>query len=159
MRLVVTEKHVSKFNGKKKKENVFVDLKGLGFVSCRFGPIRGRSVVGMDERVAFEIGVAVPKRNAQPQEEGKEKQKESWDCSEVLVREFEKVGLVVEPVIGVADEFIKVLAFDLPSFFVLLLSSFNERVIGSCLVIKDFAFYSFVINGCLVAKILCVCLI
>ena len=65
----------------------------------------------MDERVAFEIGVAVPKRNAKPQEDGKEKQKESWDCSEVLVREFEKVGLVVEPVIGVADEFIKVLAF------------------------------------------------
>lgn len=55
-----------------------------------------------EERTVFEIGVVVvgPKsHNAKPQEES---------VVEFLVKEFEKLGLVVETVLGVADQFIKV---------------------------------------------------
>lgn len=54
-----------------------------------------------EEETAFEIGVVVPKRNLKDENEG-------WDCVEVLVDEFRKVGLIVERVQGIADEFIKV---------------------------------------------------
>jgi anoctamin-10 len=53
-----------------------------------------------EEQTAFEIGVVVPKRN--------EEENEDFDCVKVLVDEFRKVGLFVERVQGVADEFIKV---------------------------------------------------
>lgn len=57
-----------------------------------------------EERTVFEIGVVVvgPKsHNAKPQEES---------VVEFLVKEFEKLGLVVETVLGVADQFIKLAA-------------------------------------------------
>lgn len=56
-----------------------------------------------EEETAFEIGVVVPKRNLKDENEG-------WDCVEVLVDEFRKVGLIVERVQGIADEFIKLAA-------------------------------------------------
>lgn len=55
-----------------------------------------------EEQTAFEIGVVVPKRN--------EEENEDFDCVKVLVDEFRKVGLFVERVQGVADEFIKLAA-------------------------------------------------
>lgn len=54
-----------------------------------------------EERTAFEIGVVVPKR-------GVKEKNEEFDCVEVLVEQFKDAGLIVERVIGVADEFIKV---------------------------------------------------
>ncbi|XP_008380823.3 anoctamin-like protein At1g73020 isoform X1 [Malus domestica] len=56
-----------------------------------------------EEQTVFEIGVVVPKRNV------KEEDKTS-DCVEVLVEEFRNLGLVVERVHGVVDEFIKLAA-------------------------------------------------
>ncbi|XP_030972736.1 anoctamin-like protein At1g73020 isoform X3 [Quercus lobata] len=56
-----------------------------------------------EEQTAFEIGVVVPKRNV-------EEENEDCNCLEVLVDEFTKVGLIVERVQGVADEFIKLAA-------------------------------------------------
>lgn len=58
-----------------------------------------------EEQTAFEIGVVVPKRNVKAEED-----EEACDCVEVLVNEFRKVGLVVERVPGVVDEFIKLAA-------------------------------------------------
>ncbi|KAG5021336.1 hypothetical protein JHK85_017678 [Glycine max] len=57
---------------------------------------------GNEEHV-FEIGVVIPRRVVQEKDE-------SCDCAYVLVKEFEKVGFVVERVIGIADEFIKLAA-------------------------------------------------
>lgn len=57
----------------------------------------------VEEQTAFEIAVVVPKRNV-------EEENEDCNCWEVLVDEFTKVGLIVERVQGVADEFIKVLS-------------------------------------------------
>ncbi|PON96104.1 Anoctamin [Trema orientale] len=57
----------------------------------------------LEEEPAFEIAVVVPKRNVKAEDS-------SFDCVELLVREFRKVGFVVERVIGVADEFIKLAA-------------------------------------------------
>lgn len=54
-----------------------------------------------EEQTPFEIGVVVPKRNAK-------EESEASDCVEVLVDEFRNVGLIVERVQGIADEFIKV---------------------------------------------------
>ena len=54
-----------------------------------------------EEQTAFEIGVVVPKRALKESDE-------SADCVEVLVRKFKEAGLIVERVIGIADEFIKV---------------------------------------------------
>lgn len=68
-----------------------------------------------EEQTAFEIGVVVPKRNVKAEED-----EEACDCVEVLVNEFRKVGLVVETVPGVVDEFIKVL---LPRIFHLVFFS------------------------------------
>ncbi|KAK3009325.1 hypothetical protein RJ639_014466 [Escallonia herrerae] len=59
---------------------------------------------GEEEQTAFEIGVVVPKR-VQEQEEG-----EDNDCLEVLVNEFKKAGLIVDTVVGLHDEFIKLAA-------------------------------------------------
>lgn len=56
-----------------------------------------------EERTAFEIGVVVPKRAVKERDE-------SFDCVEVLVEEFKQAGLIVEKVIGIADEFIKLAA-------------------------------------------------
>uniref|UniRef100_A0A5B6YIK2 Anoctamin transmembrane domain-containing protein n=1 Tax=Davidia involucrata TaxID=16924 RepID=A0A5B6YIK2_DAVIN len=58
---------------------------------------------GEEEQTAFEIGVVVPKRTVK---EGDE----SCDCVEVLVNEFRKAGLIVDRVIGLQDEFIKLAA-------------------------------------------------
>ncbi|KAL9304401.1 hypothetical protein ACSQ67_021664 [Phaseolus vulgaris] len=57
---------------------------------------------GNEERV-FEMGVVIPKRVIQEEDE-------SCDCAHVLVKEFENVGFEVERVIGIADEFIKLAA-------------------------------------------------
>lgn len=54
-----------------------------------------------EEQTAFEIGVVVPRRVL-------EKGDESCGCIEVLVDEFRKVGLVVDGVLGIQEEFIKV---------------------------------------------------
>lgn len=54
-----------------------------------------------EEEIVYEIGVVVPKSNAI---EGQE----SRDCVEILEAEFRKVGLIVDRVSGVSDEFIKV---------------------------------------------------
>ncbi|OVA11742.1 Anoctamin/TMEM 16 [Macleaya cordata] len=56
-----------------------------------------------EEQTGFEIGVVVPKKDSK---EGNE----SSDCVDVLVSEMKKVGLIVERVLGLADEFIKVAA-------------------------------------------------
>ncbi|KAB1218457.1 hypothetical protein CJ030_MR3G026337 [Morella rubra] len=56
-----------------------------------------------EEQTPFEIGVVVPKRNAK-------EESEASDCVEVLVDEFRNVGLIVERVQGIADEFIKLAA-------------------------------------------------
>ncbi|XP_031254946.1 anoctamin-like protein At1g73020 isoform X2 [Pistacia vera] len=56
-----------------------------------------------EDEVVYEIGVVVPKSNVT---EGKE----SRDCVEILEAEFRKVGLIVDRVSGVSDEFIKVAA-------------------------------------------------
>ena len=59
-----------------------------------------------EEQSSFKIGVVVPKRNV--------KAEEGEDCLEVLVNEFRNVGLIVQTVSGVVDDFIKVLVhFDL----------------------------------------------
>uniref|UniRef100_A0A1S3ZGM4 Anoctamin-like protein At1g73020 n=1 Tax=Nicotiana tabacum TaxID=4097 RepID=A0A1S3ZGM4_TOBAC len=47
---------------------------------------------GVEEETAFEIGVVVPK---------------SSDCIEVLVEEFRKAGLIVDRVVGLQNEFIR----------------------------------------------------
>lgn len=56
------------------------------------------------EELIFEIAVVIPKRIVQEKDEG-------HDCVDVLVEEFTKVGLIVEKVLGVGDEFIKVRRF------------------------------------------------
>lgn len=66
----------------------------------------------IEERNVFEIGVVVPKRTVK---EGQtiNTVDETFDCVEVLVDEFKKTGLVVERIVGIADEFIKVLLLSL----------------------------------------------
>ncbi|EOY27034.1 Uncharacterized protein TCM_028984 isoform 1 [Theobroma cacao] len=56
-----------------------------------------------EDQIVFEIAVVVPKRNLKEENEG-------YDCVEVLVNEFRNVGFVVERVIGLSDEFIKLAA-------------------------------------------------
>ncbi|KAE7999143.1 hypothetical protein FH972_003612 [Carpinus fangiana] len=56
-----------------------------------------------EEQTTFEIGVVVPKRNLKDENEG-------CECVDVLLEEFRKVGLIVERVQGIADEFIKLAA-------------------------------------------------
>lgn len=54
-----------------------------------------------EEQTVFEIGVVVPRRVL-------EKGDESCGCVEVLVEEFTKAGLIVDRVLGIQEEFIKV---------------------------------------------------
>ncbi|KAI8544559.1 hypothetical protein RHMOL_Rhmol08G0306700 [Rhododendron molle] len=56
-----------------------------------------------EEKTAFEVGVVVPRRVL-------EKGDECCGCVEVLVDEFRKVGLVVDRVLGIQEEFIKLAA-------------------------------------------------
>ncbi|XVE51980.1 hypothetical protein DITRI_Ditri02bG0083100 [Diplodiscus trichospermus] len=56
-----------------------------------------------EDQIVYEIAVVVPKRNLRQENEG-------YDCVEVLVNEFRNVGLVVERVLGLSDEFIKLAA-------------------------------------------------
>ncbi|KAL5757634.1 hypothetical protein ACOSP7_020245 [Xanthoceras sorbifolium] len=56
-----------------------------------------------EEQIVFEIGVVVPKSNVT-------EEKETCDCVETLVAEFRKVGLIVQRVSGLSDEFLKLAA-------------------------------------------------
>ncbi|XP_022723977.1 anoctamin-like protein At1g73020 [Durio zibethinus] len=56
-----------------------------------------------EDQIVYEIAVVVPKRNVKEDNDG-------FDCVEVLVNEFRNVGLVVERVLGLSDEFIKLAA-------------------------------------------------
>ncbi|KAK6914789.1 Anoctamin [Dillenia turbinata] len=56
-----------------------------------------------EEQTSFEIGIVVPKRAVKEGDEDS-------DCVEVLVDEFKKAGLIVERVLGISDEFIKLAA-------------------------------------------------
>lgn len=62
------------------------------------------------EEPVFEIGVVIPRRVVQETDK-------SSDCAYVLIEKFKKVGFVVERVIGIADEFIKVRFFLKPFYF------------------------------------------
>lgn len=64
---------------------------------------------GNEEEPAFEIGVVIPRRVVQEKDE-------SSDCAYVLMEEFKKVGFLVERVIGIADEFIKVRFLSMPFY-------------------------------------------
>ncbi|VFQ93914.1 unnamed protein product [Cuscuta campestris] len=55
---------------------------------------------GGDKGCAFEIGVVVPKKH----------EDESNECVEVLIDEFQKAGLLVDRVVGIQNEYIKLAA-------------------------------------------------
>lgn len=61
------------------------------------------------ERIVHEVAMVVPKRI-------REEEEEEGDCVEVLVTELKKRGMVVDRVVGLADEFLKVGPF----FFIFL---------------------------------------
>ncbi|KAJ4870939.1 Anoctamin-like protein [Raphanus sativus] len=54
-----------------------------------------------EERIVHEVALVVPKRT---------REEEEGDCVEVLVTELKKRGMVVDRVVGLADEFLKVAA-------------------------------------------------
>ncbi|KAL8098903.1 anoctamin-like protein At1g73020 [Apium graveolens] len=56
-----------------------------------------------EEQTGFEISVVVPKRFGRLGDD-------KYDCVEVLVKEFQKVGLIVDRVLGMQYEFIKLAA-------------------------------------------------
>ncbi|XP_022715088.1 anoctamin-like protein At1g73020 [Durio zibethinus] len=56
-----------------------------------------------EDQIVYEIAVVVPKRNLKEENKG-------YDCVEVLVNELMDVGLLVERVHGLSDEFIKLAA-------------------------------------------------
>ncbi|TXG68673.1 hypothetical protein EZV62_003608 [Acer yangbiense] len=56
-----------------------------------------------EEQIVFEIGVVVPKSNVK-------EEKETCDCVETLVDELRRVGLIVQRVSGLSDEFLKLAA-------------------------------------------------
>ncbi|XP_076908450.1 anoctamin-like protein At1g73020 isoform X2 [Bidens hawaiensis] len=58
-----------------------------------------------EERTPFEIGVVVPKRIDDQIGEGF-----VYDCVEVVINEFQNIGLIVDRVVGLHDEFIKLAA-------------------------------------------------
>ncbi|OMO66385.1 anoctamin-7-like protein [Corchorus olitorius] len=58
------------------------------------------NAVKEEEEIVYEVAVVVPKRNLK-------EENEEYDCVEVLVNEFRNVGLVVDRVLGLSDEFIK----------------------------------------------------
>lgn len=64
-----------------------------------------------EEQTGFEISVVVPKRLGRLGDE-------KYDCVEVLVKEFQKVGLIVDRVLGMQYEFIKVSSHFLSCFIV-----------------------------------------
>lgn len=66
------------------------------------------------ERIVHEVAMVVPKR-IREEEEG--------DCVEVLVTELKKRGMVVDRVVGLADEFLKV-----GPFFHLCLPNFTSNL-------------------------------
>lgn len=55
-----------------------------------------------EERIVHEVALVVPKRT---------REEEEGDCVEVLVTELKKRGMVVDRVVGLADEFLKVCIF------------------------------------------------
>lgn len=55
---------------------------------------------GIEEEPVFEIGIVVPKRV--------EKGGNGDDCIEVLSVELKKMGLIVDRVVGVQNEFLRV---------------------------------------------------
>ncbi|KAI3956953.1 hypothetical protein MKX01_000987 [Papaver californicum] len=59
-----------------------------------------------DEQTGFEIGIVVPKKNLKEERVDDDDE----DCADVLVSEMKKVGLIVQRVVGLAEEFIKVAA-------------------------------------------------
>ena len=108
----------------------------LGF-RCRFKPLVCRFGLEMkeleeEEQPAFEIGVVVPKKNVKAEDS-------SSDCVEVLVHQFRKLGFLVERVIGVADEFIKVLLFNFPPIF----SIFLFHIVFCYVILYYIYIYSF----------------
>lgn len=56
-----------------------------------------------EEQIPFEMGVVVPKKIVDQIGEGY-----GYDCVELLVSEFHKIGLIVDRVTGLHDEFLKV---------------------------------------------------
>ncbi|KAF8089371.1 hypothetical protein N665_0508s0018 [Sinapis alba] len=56
-----------------------------------------------EERLVHEVAMVVPKRT-------REEEEEEGDCVEVLVTELKKRGMVVDRVVGLADEFLKIAA-------------------------------------------------
>lgn len=77
-----------------------------------------------NEEAVFEIGVVIPRRIIQEKDE-------SSDCVYVLVEEFKKVGFVVERIVGIADEFIKVRFFQFLSIlnlFCLLVNMLSIQI-------------------------------
>lgn len=72
------------------------------------------------EELVFEFGVVIPRRVVEEEDEASE-------CANVLVGEFEKVGFVVERVIGIADEFIKVRSLKCFPMFKVKLVMFCHR--------------------------------
>ena len=73
-----------------------------------------------EERIVHEVAIVVPKRVREEEEEG--------DCVEVLVSELKKRGMVVDRVVGLADEFLKVSSFSFLRGYCLNLRSEPERV-------------------------------
>lgn len=71
------------------------------FLGAEFGVWKMNGVP--EDLIVYEIALVVPKRNIN--EENK-----CYDCVEVLVNEFRNVGLIVERVLGLSDEFIKLAA-------------------------------------------------
>ncbi|PWA62962.1 Anoctamin/TMEM 16 [Artemisia annua] len=58
-----------------------------------------------EERICYEMGVVVPKRIKDQINEGY-----GYDCVQVLIDEFSKIGFFVDTVIGLHDEFLKLAA-------------------------------------------------
>lgn len=56
-----------------------------------------------EEQPAFEIGLVIPKRD-------EKKEIDNEDCVDVLAAEFRKMGLIVERVVGLQNEFLKLAA-------------------------------------------------
>ncbi|MCL7036085.1 hypothetical protein MKW94_024605 [Papaver nudicaule] len=63
-----------------------------------------------EEQTGFEILIVVPKKNLKEGRMDDDDEEEEEDCVHVLVSEMKKLGLIVERVVGLAEEFIKVAA-------------------------------------------------
>ena len=75
-----------------------------------------------EKGIVHEVALVVPKRTREEEEEA--------DCVEVLVTELKKRGMIVDRVVGLADEFLKVCFFT-----VVKVSIFSS---SSCLVIQKY---------------------